>query len=267
MKTQMQTMELTRSKIDYKQQNIDDLELFKRYKSGDEFARDELILKNESVVKCIAKKHYAWKNGLDWDDLVQIGFLGLIEAVDKYNPEFKVPFNFYAKQWIKAKLTNEIYNKGRTIRTPIVTARHISKVDEAKKLFESDNGREPTLIELSEKTGLRVKVLKRILKSKVQTSSIYMTGDDGEYSVLDSFSTDTSNPRTKAIDNESILEIKDKLDIVLSADEAYVVKNYFGIGCNRKTYESIGKDLQKTKQGIRAINLRSLKKLKEILVV
>jgi len=240
-----------------------ELELILKAKSGDDICRENLILGSLHIVESIAKKFYSWKNGLDWSDLIQIGSMGLLDAIDKFNPEFNVPFNFYAKQWINARISSTIYQTGRTIRTPVVKARLISKITKLTNEFIEMHQRSPSYDELSELSGIDVKKIKKIVLSKVTTFSIQtpILNDSGNMSIEDLIESKEMSI-VNSIEKQEIIDIILEKISELSSMDRYIIENYFGLNNNTNmTLEELGKKFNMTKQGIRLRKNRILRNM------
>jgi len=243
---------------------------FRKVVAGDEEAREVAITSNLRLVIKIAYGFKSWKNGLDFEDLIQEGNIGLVKAVDKYNPELNVPFSSYAANWIKAYMTNSIYQKGRTIRTPVVKARNISKAHKAKAQLETELKREPTTEELADLTGFTEKKLKKLMRSKVETVSmqtgVQRGGNGGtKTKYVEDFVPEDRDAVEDLSRKEEYLAIDDAIDS-LSEIEQYIVRSYCQLnGAPKKTFQALGEELGKSKQAVRAILVRSQRKMKKYL--
>jgi RNA polymerase sigma factor (sigma-70 family) len=255
--------------VDFVKEAEIDLQLFKRQKAGDSAAREQLILRQETRINSLARKHSKWSNGCDIEDLKQEGWIGVMKALDTFDDTAGVPFNYYAGRWSKAKMTSLIYKSGRTIRTPILTARDIGKMKKAIAQFIHEKQKEPTDAELAEIMKVPVKRVKRLRTAEVNIFSLFspLSSENGTADFSNIVPSPSPTPEETFANTEMLNDIMNIVEEELSDNERQTIEEYFGIGGKvRRTLQEIGEDLGKTKQGIRAIRIRALKKIHDGLV-
>jgi RNA polymerase sigma factor (sigma-70 family) len=226
-------------------------------------AKDLLYNSNLRLVIKIANSFNKWSNGLDYEDLIQEGNIGLHHAVEKFDHNKKVRFANYAALWIKAYMNYAIYNTSRTIRTPLMKAREISKLEKITEKFIRENDREPTTSELSDLMKKSEKQIKKIQRSKISISSMNSSLNDDNFKLENVVESEYKNPFQNIIDNETSGVLEEIIN-TLPESEKFVIINYYGLyGKSPMTFEKLGEKIGKTKQGARVILLRSIQKIKE----
>lgn len=274
MKNQTQPNKPTRKKTDYQAEGQIDLELFKRYKDdNDSEAYDQLVLRQERSVKYYANRHSKWANGSSYDDLTQEGWIGIMRAIEVFNPEKGVPFNYHASRWCQALMRKSIYTSGRTIRTPISTASLLNKIRATTSELGGLLGRDPTDEEIGEELGISsekvTKCKRREVKSFSMDTQVNSEGDPISGGVANIVPISGFTPDEALIHNELLGEVRDAIDEVLSPVEKTTITAYFGVGGHRKTLEEISdvlvemglKEKRLTRQGIRVCKERALRKI------
>jgi RNA polymerase primary sigma factor len=251
----------TKPKKNFNKEARIDFDLFEQYKNGSAEARDQLILRQEDVVKRYAYKHSKWSNSCGYDDLIQEGWIGVMKSLDAYNPEMGVPFNYYSSRWCDAMIRKSIYKNGRTIRTPISTAGVLNKIRASTATLAGQLGREATNAELAEDLGMteaRVKKYKRLeVKSFSLDNQVNSEGESISGGVMNLMPVSGFTPDEALVHDEIVSEVYEAIDNVLSDTERNVLLDYYGIHGHKKTLEELGDELGFTRQGIRSIRCRA----------
>jgi RNA polymerase primary sigma factor len=234
----------------------------KRISADGRDARERFIQSNLRLVVSIAKRYQP--AGLPLLDLVQEGNLGLMRAVDKFDHRRGFKFSTYATWWIRQAVSRAIADKGRTIRVPVHMVETVSQVAKSASLLSRRNGREPTVEEISEETGLspeRVKEAQRVARDPV---SIFEPVGDSDEAELGDFLED---PAAQAPFDAAVMAMEHQqlLTVVasLSEREQRVLNLRFGLtGGKPYTLEEVAREFQVTRERIRQIEAKALAKLR-----
>lgn len=237
-------------------------DLARRSKTGDEAAKRRIIESNLKLVVSVAKVYS--RSGVPLSDLIQEGNIGLIKAVDSFDPEKGFRFSTYAVAWIRQSITRAIERQGRAIRVPSYVVQSIRKLNKAGSTFVNENGREPTVEELCERTQLpREKVMRLLEASEALVSLDDGVKEDGNTSLLDRLVDMTApDPESDALQQESV-ELLDQLMTWLSPQEKLIIEKRFGLADGvASTLQEIGQQLHITRERVRQLEARALKKLR-----
>jgi RNA polymerase primary sigma factor len=237
-------------------------ELAARIKQGDDAAREHMIRANLRFVVKIAREYEGL--GLPLLDLINEGNIGLMKAVERFDPAKGGKLSTYSSWWIKQSVRRAIANQGRTIRLPIHATDKLSKASRMANQFREETGREPTPEELADLLGVRVERLAEIRIAAIRPTSLDAPVGEDETSMLGERVADQEarNP-AEELEQKSLLERLGPLVGRLEPREQKILKLRFGLnGRPERTLEEIGEDFGLTRERIRQLQNAALQKLR-----
>lgn len=226
-------------------------------------ARERLIKCNLRLVAKIAKEYQ--NVGLDYEDLVNEGNIGLMTAVDKFNLDKGTKLSYYASFWIKQTIRRAISNKGRTIRIPVIMIESKLKTEKYIDSYKKKNGRSPSPETISKELNFPIKKVNKILKLNLQSDSINEKLGDGETEMGDTISSDLSKLPSLLCAQNSDSEVLQSCLLKLNKRERLIIVRRYGLsGDKPETLEAIGNRLNLTRERIRQLEISALESLRDM---
>ena len=239
----------------------EEVELAQRIRQGDQKALQKLTTANLRFVVSVAKQYQ--NQGLSLPDLINEGNLGLIKAAEKFDETRGFKFISYAVWWIRQSILQALAEQSRIVRLPLNQVGALNKINKALARFEQENERQPSPEELAEMIDIprdKIADTMRVSGRHVSVDAPFVEGEDNN--LLDVLVNDDSPNADKTLVNESLNKEIERALLTLAPREREIVKSFFGIGCQEMTLEEIGERFGLTRERVRQIKEKSIRKLK-----
>ena len=239
----------------------EEVELAGRIRNGDKAALEKLTRANLRFVVSVAKQYQ--NQGLSLPDLINEGNLGLIKAAEKFDETRGFKFISYAVWWIRQSTLQALAEQSRIVRLPLNQVGSLNKINKAFSRFEQEHERKPSAEELANELGLDVDKVADTLKMSgrhVSVDAPFVEGEDN--SLLDVMPNDDSPIADRGLINESLSREIDRALATLTQREADIIRMFFGIGVPEKTLEEIGEEYHLTRERVRQIKEKAIRRLK-----
>ena len=239
----------------------EEVELAQRIRKGDQEALEKLTRANLRFVVSVAKQYQ--NQGLSLPDLINEGNLGLIKAAEKFDETRGFKFISYAVWWIRQSILQALAEQSRIVRLPLNQVGSLNKINKALSKFEQENERQPSNEDLSEMIDVpkdKISDTLRVGSRHVSVDAPFVEGEDN--SLLDVLPNDDSPSADKGLVNESLNTEIERALSTLTDREREIIKNFFGIGCQEMTLEEIGERFGLTRERVRQIKEKAIRRLK-----
>ena len=239
----------------------EEVQLAQRIKNGDQEALDRLTKANLRFVVSVAKQYQ--NQGLSLPDLINEGNVGLIKAAKRFDETRGFKFISYAVWWIRQSILQALAEQSRIVRLPLNQVGSLNKINKALSKFEQENERQPSDEELSEIIDVprdKISDTLRVSGRHVSVDAPFVEGEDN--SLLDVLPNDDSPSADKGLVNESLNTEIERALSTLTDREREIIKSFFGIGCQEMTLEEIGERFGLTRERVRQIKEKAIRRLK-----
>ena len=239
----------------------EEVELAQRIRKGDQEALEKLTRANLRFVVSVAKQYQ--NQGLSLPDLINEGNLGLIKAAEKFDETRGFKFISYAVWWIRQSILQALAEQSRIVRLPLNQVGSLNKINKALTRFEQENERQPTNEDLSEMIDVpkdKISDTLRVGSRHISVDAPFVEGEDN--SLLDVIPNDDSPSADKGLVNESLNTEIERALSTLTDREREIIKSFFGIGCQEMTLEEIGERFGLTRERVRQIKEKAIRRLK-----
>ena len=239
----------------------EEVELAQRIRKGDQEALEKLTRANLRFVVSVAKQYQ--NQGLSLPDLINEGILGLIKAAEKFDETRGFKFISYAVWWIRQSILQALAEQSRIVRLPLNQVGSLNKINKALGKFEQEYERQPSNEELAEMIDIpkdKISDTLRVGSRHVSVDAPFVEGEDN--SLLDVLPNDDSPSADKTLVNESLNTEIERALSTLTDREREIIKSFFGIGCQEMTLEEIGERFGLTRERVRQIKEKAIRRLK-----
>ena len=239
----------------------EEVELAQRIRQGDQAALDKLVSANLRFVVSVAKQYQ--NQGLSLPDLIDEGNLGLIKAAQKFDETRGFKFISYAVWWIRQSILQALAEQSRIVRLPLNQVGSLNKISKELSKFEQEHERRPSTSELAERLHVPVDKISDSMKVSGRHVSVDAPFQEGEdNSLLDVLPNDDSPMADQALNQESLSKEINRALEQLTPRERDILKMFFGIGCQEMTLEEIGAKFDLTRERVRQIKEKAIRRLK-----
>ncbi len=240
----------------------EEVELAQRIRKGDAAALDKLVKANLRFVVSVAKQYQ--NQGLNLGDLINEGNIGLIKAAEKFDETRGFKFISYAVWWIRQSILQALAEQSRIVRLPLNQVGSVNKISKFISTFEQENQRRPSDEEIAEALDIPIEKIAETLKASGRHVSVDAPFAEGEDNTLLDVLTNDDSPNTdRSLVNESLSQEIDRALKTLTEREQAIIKMCFGIGQQEMTLEEIGLKFGLTRERVRQIKEKTIKKLRK----
>ena len=237
-------------------------EIARKIKKGDEEAKKKLIESNLRLVISIAKRFFGSR--LTFSDLIQEWNIGLIKAIEKFDPDKEFKFSTYATWWIKQSITKAIADMSKHVRIPVHLIDEMNSYNKAYQILFQKLGREPTSKEIGQKLGFPIKKIKKLEEVIFGNVSLDReVGDEGRDTLADLLEDGNTLRPDQIAERAALRNNLDAILWMLDDREAKIVKMRYGIDGPRFTLEQVWEEFDVTRERVRQIEQKVIQKLKE----
>ncbi len=239
----------------------DEVELAQRIKKGDQAALEKLTKANLRFVVSVAKQYQ--NQGLSLPDLINEGNLGLIKAAEKFDETRGFKFISYAVWWIRQSILQALAEQSRIVRLPLNQVGALNKINKLINKFEQEHERLPSadeIAELMDSSKEKVADTQRVSGRHISIDAPFVEGEDN--SLLDVLVNNDSPSADRGLVNESLNKEIERALSTLTERERNIIKYFFGIGCQEKTLEEIGEAFNLTRERVRQIKEKAIRRLR-----